>query len=86
MMMRKMKRLSMDSEYSVNQPAKNSSPYRPPARIVTRIPNPTANPMYTSRWRVTSGIDGSCGRRPMTTTSSSRMPVVTTTVAIHNTG
>jgi hypothetical protein len=44
MMMMKMNRLSIDREYSVSQPAKNSPPYWPPAKYQTPIPKATAAP------------------------------------------
>ena len=42
MMMRKMNRLSMLREYSVNHPAKNSVPYWAPEKNHTPMPNSTA--------------------------------------------
>ena len=44
MMMMKMNRLSIDSEYSVSQPAKNSPPYCAPAKYQTPMPKSTAAP------------------------------------------
>ena len=41
----KMKRLSIEREYSVSQPAKNSPPYWLPAKCHTPIPKTTARPM-----------------------------------------
>ncbi len=42
MMMMKMKRLSIESEYSVSHPAKNSVPYWWPEKTHTPIPKSTA--------------------------------------------
>ena len=44
MMMMKMNRLSIDSEYSVSQPAKNSPPYWAPAKYQTPRPKTIAAP------------------------------------------
>ena len=44
MMMMKMNRLSIDREYSVSQPAKNSPPYRLPAKYQTPMPKTMAAP------------------------------------------
>ena len=80
MMIRKMNRLSTEREYSVSQPAKNSVPYWWPAKTQTPMPNATAIPMKTPSAMLTSLREGSCGRRPMTTMSTSRtalvMPIV----------
>src|SRR6478735_4649473 len=84
MMMMKMNRLSTDREYSVNQPAKNSPPYRGPATANTPNPKATASPMYAARCLVTSLIEGSCGRRPTMKRSTSKSEVVTSTVAHHS--
>ena len=40
----KMNRLSIDREYSVSQPAKNSPPYSLPAKYQTPMPKTTASP------------------------------------------
>ncbi len=45
MMMMKMNRLSIDREYSVSQPAKNSPPYWAPYCHHTHSPKTTARPM-----------------------------------------
>ena len=42
MMITKTNRLSIDSEYSVIHPAKNSAPYRGPDTTSTPMPNSTA--------------------------------------------
>src|SRR6478609_9656896 len=80
MMIRKMNRLSTEREYSVSQPAKNSVPYWWPARTQIPMPNATAIPTNTPSATLTSLREGSCGRRPMTTMSTSRtalvMPIV----------
>ena len=84
MMMMKMNRLSTDSEYSVSQPAKNSVPYWWPAKIHTPMPKSTARPTYTASEIETSLVEGSCGRRPMMTTSKSRTDTVTM-IVVHQT-
>jgi hypothetical protein len=91
MMMMKMNRLSIDREYSVSQPAKNSGPgfgdsSCGSAKIHRAAPKITARPMKNTRCRLTSPIDGSCGRRPITNRSTSRTPTVTTTVIAHTSG
>src|SRR5512132_3745159 len=86
MMTRNTNRLSIDSEYSVSQPPRNCAAYSGP--LMTRIPaqNNRAAPMKNARSRVTSRIDGSCGRRPTTNTSTARNPTATTSVTIHTHG
>ena len=86
MMIRKMNRLSTEREYSVSQPAKNSVPYWWPAKTHTPMPKRTAIPMKNASAMLTSLREGSCGRRPMTTTSKSRTSVVMPIVSHHTRG
>ena len=64
MMIRKMKRLSIERLYSVIQPAKNSPAYCGPAIAQTPKPKMTAKATKIAMKRPASFIDGSCGRRP----------------------
>ena len=91
MMMMKMNRLSIESEYSVNHPAKNSGPGAEEsacgsAKSQSAPPKSTARPMKNARWRLTSPIVGSCGRRAITTRSTNRAPTVTTMVMAQTSG
>ena len=72
MMMMKMNRLSTDREYSVSQPAKNSVPYWWPAKDPDADAEEHRQPDVDASEIETSLVEGSCGRRPMTTTSKSR--------------
>src|SRR3954453_10198482 len=77
-------RLSIDNEYSVSQPAKNSVPYCRPENTHTPMPNTIASPTYRERPIETSLVEGSCGWRPMTKTSSSSTETVTM-IVVHQT-
>src|SRR5665647_1701100 len=86
MMMRKMNRLSMDSEYSVSQPAMNWPPYAGPIIQATPTPNSSAAPTYMPIARAFSRVLGSCGRRPTTKTSKARTASSTTMVSVQASG
>ena len=91
MMMMKMNRLSMERLYSVSQPAKNSGPGLGDsacgsAKNHSERPKITARPTYRPSWRLTSFIEGSWGRRPMISRSTSRTPTVTTMVIAQTRG
>ena len=74
----------------MSQPAKNSGPGAGSARAArrrTRGPaRRPARPMKKARCVETSFMEGSCGRRPMMSRSTSRTPTVTTTVMIQMVG